>query len=156
MFDEGKYLIHLEQLPTEYINNSPFFLFDLLFVPRLNPKNGEIKYYESEYDNLHLKLIGSSLYIENSISGYGNKNNVKDLSYSELVSKCNKIFVDKFNTPLNKVFVKKIALSLTVLIDINELELFNIFKRINKSEFNKLYKKSKVWGYKSKFNGLYI
>ena len=88
-------------------------LHGILFYPVLNTKTGQVKYWESTYENLKLRLTNDSLVVLNSWHKFFKGNNYSDYSLSQIIETYKDIS-EILDIDILNATVKKISYGLVV------------------------------------------
>ncbi|MCI2230352.1 hypothetical protein MC378_14325 [Polaribacter sp. MSW13] len=115
LYDTIKSKIIIDNLPNEFLAGELKNLkwADFLWRPIQN-KNAYVIGYQTELNNIHLKLYGSELQIENSLQKFYMGNNYQDFTFSQVLTA-----LDKLNSNLPIDIYKTTLLRADVGVVIN-------------------------------------
>lgn len=146
MYDTIKIVNELEQIPKQAreLQQTPFDWNGFLWIPHFKDSNTPL-YYKSKFKNLSMRLVGSQLYITNSLHKSYHGNNYCSFSYVQV---CKAIILLDNQLPINIYAAKILKLSVGIVIKESPQLIFNEWLYYLGKPFTPMKNYNKIYGAK--------
>ena len=154
MYDTFKIVNELSNVPKQ-INElfpMPFDWYGFKWIPHFKDSNTPL-YYNSNYKNLNLRLIGNQLFVTNSLHKLYRGNNYEVFTYSQV---CKAIILLDNLLPINVYTAKILKLSVGVVINADPQKIFNEWLYYLGKPYFPMKNKNKIYGAKFFLTDYYI